>query len=55
MARCPTCGRPVPNIFEHVDVDCETWPSDWTMADLKVPPPAASSQEEASQPDTQRI
>ena len=35
--RCPTCGRPVPTIFEHVDVDCENWPSDWTMKDLKIP------------------
>ena len=26
MARCPTCGRTVPTIFEHVDVDCENWP-----------------------------
>lgn len=26
MARCPTCGRSVPTIFEHVDTDCETWP-----------------------------
>lgn len=25
MKRCPTCGREVPTIFEHVDVDCETW------------------------------
>lgn len=25
MARCPTCGRTVPTIFEHVDVDCENW------------------------------
>lgn len=26
MARCPTCGRSVPTIFEHVDVECEEWP-----------------------------
>lgn len=25
MERCPTCGRTVPTVFEHVDVDCETW------------------------------
>jgi hypothetical protein len=37
MSRCPTCGRPVPTIFEHIDVDCENWPSDWTMVDLKIP------------------
>lgn len=37
MERCPTCGRPVPTIFEHVDVDCENWPDDWTMTDLKIP------------------
>ncbi len=24
-ARCPTCGRSVPSVFEHVDVACETW------------------------------
>lgn len=24
--RCPTCGREVPNIFEHVDADCQNWP-----------------------------
>jgi len=23
--RCPTCGRDVANIFEHVDQDCENW------------------------------
>lgn len=23
---CPTCGRTVPGVFEHVDVDCENWP-----------------------------
>ena len=23
---CPTCGRRVPNIFEHVDVECQNWP-----------------------------
>lgn len=25
MARCPTCGRSVPTVFEHIDTDCETW------------------------------
>lgn len=23
---CPTCGRVVPTIFEHVDTDCSRWP-----------------------------
>lgn len=23
---CPTCGRLVETIFEHVDVACENWP-----------------------------
>lgn len=23
MERCPTCGAPVPTIFEHLDRDCE--------------------------------
>lgn len=22
-ARCPTCGRPVRSIFDHVDIECE--------------------------------
>lgn len=35
--RCPTCGRPVASIFDHVDVECEKWPDDWTMKDLKIP------------------
>lgn len=26
MANCPTCGRVVPSIFEHVDADCHNWP-----------------------------
>ncbi len=26
MANCPTCGRVVPSIFEHVDANCEDWP-----------------------------
>lgn len=26
MENCPTCGRLVPTIFEHVDVSCENWP-----------------------------
>lgn len=26
--RCPTCGRPVPSVFEHVDADCENWSDD---------------------------
>lgn len=26
MANCPTCGRTVPTIFEHVDADCHNWP-----------------------------
>jgi len=26
MTNCPTCGREVPSIFEHVDVDCHNWP-----------------------------
>lgn len=26
MANCPTCGRVVPTIFEHVDADCHNWP-----------------------------
>lgn len=25
-ANCPTCGRVVPTIFEHVDVACHNWP-----------------------------
>lgn len=25
MTRCPTCGRKVPSIFEHVDKTCESW------------------------------
>lgn len=32
--RCPTCGRPVPTIFEHVDADCENWPDDWTVEEF---------------------
>lgn len=24
---CPTCGRVVPTIFEHVDTDCARWPN----------------------------
>jgi hypothetical protein len=23
---CPTCGRIVSNIFEHVDMECQNWP-----------------------------
>lgn len=23
---CPTCGRTVADIFEHIDVNCENWP-----------------------------
>jgi hypothetical protein len=41
MERCPTCGRPVRTVFDHLGEDCETWPEDWTMADLKVPETAA--------------
>lgn len=26
MANCPTCGRTVPTVFEHVDADCHNWP-----------------------------
>lgn len=26
MDRCPTCGREVPNVFEHVDAECQNWP-----------------------------
>ena len=26
MARCPTCGRTVETVFEHIDVECENWP-----------------------------
>jgi hypothetical protein len=25
-SRCPTCGRSVKSIFDHVDVECEKWP-----------------------------
>jgi hypothetical protein len=24
--RCPTCGRAVPNVFEHIDAECQDWP-----------------------------
>lgn len=23
--RCPTCGDPVPNFFDHIDTECEKW------------------------------
>lgn len=26
MPNCPTCGRVVPTIFEHIDVECHNWP-----------------------------
>jgi hypothetical protein len=26
MVNCPTCGREVPTLFEHVDVSCGNWP-----------------------------
>ena len=39
MDRCPTCGRPVADFFDHVDQECEKWPDDWTMDDLKIPKP----------------
>lgn len=26
MKNCPTCGRAVTSIFDHVDVSCENWP-----------------------------
>lgn len=25
MENCPTCGRVVSSIFDHVDEDCENW------------------------------
>lgn len=43
MERCPTCGRPVRTVFDHLGEECQDWPSDWTMADLKVPPDAEAS------------
>lgn len=36
-ARCPTCGRSVPTIFEHIDVDCETWPDRSETESMKPP------------------
>jgi hypothetical protein len=49
MERCPTCGRPVRTVFDHLGEDCETWPENWTMADLKVPADAATDKEQAVQ------
>lgn len=25
-SRCPTCGRSVPSVFEHIDAECQNWP-----------------------------
>lgn len=31
MTNCPTCGRAVHSIFDHLDQDCEEWPDDWIV------------------------
>lgn len=31
MTNCPTCGRPVDSIFDHLDENCEDWPQHLTL------------------------
>lgn len=49
MNRCPICGRPVASFFDHVDIECQLWPSDWTMQDLKIPEQGEERGEQSNQ------
>lgn len=34
MANCPTCGRTVESVFDHIDVECQNWPDRSEIAPL---------------------